>query len=68
MPEGETFEILVLNDISQVGLERFPAERYPRGELAYTRVDIVSAAPHELPAQPGKIDGVPAVRYLPLRS
>jgi D-3-phosphoglycerate dehydrogenase / 2-oxoglutarate reductase len=28
MPEGETFEILVLNDISQVGLKRFPAERY----------------------------------------
>ena len=28
MPERKPFEILVLNNISQVGLKRLPAERY----------------------------------------
>jgi D-3-phosphoglycerate dehydrogenase len=39
-----------------------------KGEIAYTLVDVDSAATHELVAQLGKIDGVLAVRYLPVRN
>jgi D-3-phosphoglycerate dehydrogenase len=38
-----------------------------KGEIAYTLVDVDSAATRDLVAQLGRIDGVLAVRYLPVR-
>jgi D-3-phosphoglycerate dehydrogenase len=38
-----------------------------KGEMAYTLVDVDSAASADLVAQLGKIGGVLAVRYLPLQ-
>jgi len=53
MPERKPFEILALNK--------------SKGEMAYTLVDVDSAATRDLVAQLGRIGGVLAVRYLPLR-
>jgi len=54
--------------IAKAGLNIHDMLNKSRGEIAYTLVDIDSAATHELVAQLGKIGGVLAVRYLPLRS
>jgi D-3-phosphoglycerate dehydrogenase / 2-oxoglutarate reductase len=53
--------------IGKAGLNIHDMLNKSRGELAYTLVDIDSAATRELAAQLGKIDGVLAVRYLPQR-
>ena len=53
--------------IAKAGLNIHNMLNKSKGEIAYTLVDVDSAATHELVAQLGKIDGVLAVRYLPLR-
>ncbi len=53
--------------IGQAGLNIHNMLNKSKGEMAYTLVDVDSPATRELVAQLGKIDGVLAVRYLPLR-
>ncbi|MHB8666392.1 MAG: phosphoglycerate dehydrogenase [Burkholderiales bacterium] len=53
--------------IARAGLNIHNMLNKSRGEMAYTLVDIDSAATRELVAQLGKIGGVLAVRYLPLK-
>lgn len=53
--------------IARAGLNIHNMLNKSKGEIAYTLVDIDSAATHDLVAQLGKIDGVLAVRYLPVR-
>ena len=53
--------------IGKAGLNIHNMLNKSKGEMAYTLVDVDSAAARELVAQLGKIDGVLAVRYLPLR-
>ena len=53
--------------IAKAGLNIHNMLNKSKGEIAYTLVDVDSAATRELVAQLGKIDGVLAVRYLPLR-
>ncbi|MGP1677143.1 MAG: phosphoglycerate dehydrogenase [Burkholderiales bacterium] len=53
--------------IAKAGLNIHNMLNKSKGEMAYTLVDVDSAATRELVAQLGKIDGVLAVRYLPLR-
>ena len=54
--------------IAEAGLNIHNMLNKSKGETAYTLVDVDSAATRELVAQLGKIDGVLAVRYLPLRN
>ena len=54
--------------IAKAGLNIHNMLNKSKGEIAYTLVDVDSAATHELVAQLGKIDGVLAVRYLPVRN
>jgi len=53
--------------IAKAGLNIHNMLNKSKGEMAYTLVDVDSAATRELVAQLAKIDGVLAVRYLPLR-
>jgi len=53
--------------IAKAGLNIHNMLNKSKGEMAYTLVDVDSAATRELVAQLGKIDGVLAVRYLPQR-
>ncbi|MBE0625408.1 MAG: phosphoglycerate dehydrogenase [Burkholderiales bacterium] len=53
--------------IAKAGLNIHNMLNKSKGEIAYTLVDVDSAATRELVAQLGKIEGVLAVRYLPLR-
>jgi len=53
--------------IAKEGLNIHNMLNKSKGEMAYTLVDVDSAATRELVAQLAKIDGVLAVRYLPLR-
>jgi D-3-phosphoglycerate dehydrogenase len=53
--------------IAKAGLNIHNMLNKSKGEMAYTLVDVDSAATRELVAQLGRIDGVLAVRYLPLR-
>jgi D-3-phosphoglycerate dehydrogenase len=52
--------------VGKAGLNIHDMLNKSKGEMAYTLVDVDSAATSELVAQLGKIDGVLAVRYLPL--
>jgi D-3-phosphoglycerate dehydrogenase len=53
--------------IAKAGLNIHNMLNKSKGEMAYTLVDVDSAATRELVAQLCKIDGVLAVRYLPQR-
>jgi len=53
--------------IGKAGLNIHNMLNKSKGEVAYTLVDVDSAATRDLVAQLSKIDGVLAVRYLPLR-
>lgn len=53
--------------IAKAGLNIHNMLNKSKGEMAYTLVDVDSAATPELVAQLGRIAGVLAVRYLPLR-
>ena len=53
--------------IAKAGLNIHNMLNKSKGEMAYTLVDVDSAATRELVAQLSKIDGVLAVRYLPMR-
>ncbi len=53
--------------IAKAGLNIHNMLNKSKGEMAYTLVDVDSAATRELVAQLGKISGVLAVRYLPVR-
>ncbi len=53
--------------IAKAGLNIHNMLNKSKGEMAYTLVDVDSAATRELAAQLGKISGVLAVRYLPVR-
>jgi D-3-phosphoglycerate dehydrogenase len=53
--------------IAKAGLNIHNMLNKSKGEMAYTLVDVDSAATGDLVAQLGKIGGVLAVRYLPLR-
>ena len=53
--------------IARAGLNIHNMLNKSKGEIAYTLVDVDSAATRELVAQLAKIDGVLAVRYLPVR-
>ena len=53
--------------IAAAGLNIHNMLNKSKGEMAYTLVDVDSAATSELVAQLGAIEGVLAVRYLPLR-
>jgi D-3-phosphoglycerate dehydrogenase len=53
--------------IAQAGLNIHNMLNKSKGEMAYTLVDVDSAATPELVAQLGRIGGVLAVRYLPLQ-
>ena len=51
--------------LARAGLNIHNMLNKSKGEMAYTLVDIDSAATRDLVTQLGKIDGVLAVRYLP---
>ncbi len=53
--------------IAKAGLNIHNMLNKSKGEMAYTLVDVDSAVTRELVAQLGRIAGVLAVRYLPLR-
>jgi D-3-phosphoglycerate dehydrogenase len=53
--------------IAKAGLNIHNMLNKSKGEIAYTLVDVDSAASRELVAQLGRIEGVLAVRYLPQR-
>jgi D-3-phosphoglycerate dehydrogenase len=53
--------------IAKAGLNIHNMLNKSKGEMAYTLVDVDSAATRDLVAQLGKIEGVLAVRYLPAR-
>ena len=53
--------------IARAGLNIHNMLNKSKGEMAYTLVDVDSAATPDLVAQLGQIGGVLAVRYLPLR-
>lgn len=57
----------ISSTIAKAGLNIHNMLNKSKGEMAYTLVDVDSAATRELVAQLGKIEGVLAVRYLPLR-
>jgi len=54
--------------IGQAGLNIHNMLNKSKGEMAYTLVDVDSAVTRDLIAQLGRIEGVLAVRYLPLRA
>ena len=78
MPRESHYRIAIVNanvpsmvaqisaTIAAAGLNIHNMLNKSKGEMAYTLVDVDSAATSELVAQLGKIDGVLAVRYLPL--
>ena len=57
----------ISSTIAKAGLNIHNMLNKSKGEMAYTLVDVDSAATRELVVQLGKIEGVLAVRYLPLR-
>ena len=57
----------ISSTIAKAGLNIHNMLNKSKGEIAYTLVDVDSAATRDLVAQLGKIEGVLAVRYLPLR-
>ena len=79
MPRESRFRVAIANAnvpsmvaqistvIAKAGLNIHNMLNKSKGEIAYTLVDIDSAATRELVAQLGKIDGVLSVRYLPAR-
>ncbi|MBE0622058.1 MAG: phosphoglycerate dehydrogenase [Burkholderiales bacterium] len=79
MPRESPYRIAVANanvpamvaqisaTIAKAGLNIHNMLNKSKGEMAYTLVDVDSAVTRELVAQLAKIDGVLAVRYLPLR-
>jgi D-3-phosphoglycerate dehydrogenase len=79
MPRESPYRIAVANanvpamvaqisaTIAKAGLNIHNMLNKSKGEVAYTLVDVDSAATPELVAQLGRIAGVLAVRYLPQR-
>jgi len=53
--------------IARAGLNIHNMLNKSKGEMAYTLVDVDSAATPDLVGQLGRIGGVLAVRYLPLQ-
>ena len=80
MPRESNFRIAVANSnvpnmlgqistaLAQAGLNIHNMMNKSKGEVAYTLVDVDSAVPKQVIDAIGKIEGVLAVRYLPLES